>query len=208
MPVPPPSSSRARHGFGHELRAAWRTWIVGALLPVYLLTTFVCTLARVDGESMQRTLQHGDLLVLLKYPRWLQAWGVPTPYPQRGDVLIFKGPADSPYSYETMWGIRYRPYNVKRVMGLPGDTVAIEDSRLVVNGQLAPDPYGSEGFMNDQPQVTVPPGKIWVLGDNRQLGASLDSRAYGLVHLRDSAGPANLRLWPRPGLVGPDAPGN
>ncbi|MFD1730773.1 hypothetical protein ACFSC4_06325 [Deinococcus malanensis] len=50
---------------------------MGALLPVYLLTTFVGTLARVDGESMQRTLQHGDLLVLLKYPRWLQAWESP-----------------------------------------------------------------------------------------------------------------------------------
>lgn len=177
-------------------------------MPVYLFTTFVGTLARVDGQSMQDTLQHGDLMVLLKYPRWLRAWGMPTPYPRRGDVLIFKGPADSPYSYETLWGIRHRPYNVKRVMALPGDTVAIEDSKLVVNGRAAADPYASEGFMNDHPPLKVPPGKIWVLGDNRQLGASLDSRAYGLVHLRDSAGPANLRLWPRPGLVGPDHPAN
>ncbi|ACO46456.1 signal peptidase I [Deinococcus deserti] len=208
MPVQPPASQPAQQGFSQELRTAWRTWILGALLPVYLLTTFVGTLARVDGQSMQDTLQHGDLLVLLKYPRWMQAWGLPTPYPRRGDVLIFKGPADSPYSYETLWGVRHRPYNIKRVMALPGDTVAIEDNTLVVNGREAVDPYASEGFMNDQPSVKVPPGKVWVLGDNRQLGASLDSRAYGMVHLRDSAGPANLRLWPRPGLVGPDAPGN
>ncbi|GGM10373.1 signal peptidase I [Deinococcus aerophilus] len=193
---PPPSRPAT------ALRRAWRTWILGALLPVYLLTTLGGTLARVDGDSMNETLRSGDVLLLLKYPRWLRAAGLPTPYPRRGDLLIFKAPPDSPYSYETLWGVRHRPYNVKRAVALAGDSVAVQDGRVVVNGVPLREPYASEGFVADQPALTVPPGKVWVIGDNRRLGASLDSRAYGLVALSDTAGPANLRLWPRPGWVG------
>lgn len=191
-PQSPPTSSTG--GF-------WRTWVLGGLLPLYLLTTFGVNLARVDGESMENTLHSGDVLLLLKYPRWLRAWNLPTPYPRRGDLLIFKGPPDSEYSYETLWGIRHRPYNVKRVLALPGDTVAITDGKVVVNGRALTEPYASEGFAQDQPPLNVPAGKVWVMGDNRRQGSSLDSRAYGPVDLRDAAGPADLRLWPNPGRV-------
>ena len=180
---------------------AWRRWILGGLLPVYLLSTFGGTLARVDGDSMNGTLESGDVLLLLKYPRWLRAWGLPTPYPRRGDLLIFKAPASSPYAFETLYGLRHRPYNVKRVLALAGDRVAIRDGQLILNGRAAAESYASEGFVADQPELTVPPGKVWVMGDNRRLGSSLDSRAYGPVDLRDAAGPADLRLWPRPGLI-------
>ncbi|WP_291431572.1 signal peptidase I [Deinococcus sp.] len=190
IPVAPPSGA-----------GAWRRWILGGLLPVYLLSTFGATLARVDGDSMNETLDSGDVLLLLKYPRWLRAWGLPTPYPRRGDLLIFKAPASSPYAFETLRGLRYRPYNVKRVLALAGDRVAFRDGQLFLNGHAAAESYASEGFVADQPELTVPPGKVWVMGDNRRLGSSLDSRAYGPVDLRDAAGPANLRLWPRPGLI-------
>lgn len=195
-------TSAASSPLGSGMRAFVRVWLLGALLPVYLLTTFVGTFARVDGESMDPTLATGDLLLLLKYPRWLRAWGLPTPYPRRGDLIIFKAPADSPYAFETVWGIEHRPYNVKRVLALPGDSVAIRDGILIVNGRALAESYASEGFIGDQNTQKLPPGKLWVMGDNRRIGASLDSRAYGLVDLKDVAGPANFRLWPRPGLVG------
>ncbi|GBF05396.1 peptidase S26A, signal peptidase I [Deinococcus aerius] len=201
MPRVTPASTRPQPG-ASGLRTFWRVWVLGALLPVWVFTTFVATFARVDGNSMNPTLHHGDLLLLLKYPRWLRAWGLPTSYPQRGDLIIFKAPADSPYSYETLWGVRHRPYNVKRVLALPGDTVAIEDGRVVVNGQPVAESYVNGGVLTDQPPLRVPPGKVWVLGDNRLVGESLDSRAYGPVDLRDAAGPADLRLWPNPGNVG------
>lgn len=175
--------------------------MLGGLLPLYLLTTFGANLARVDGESMEGTLRSGDLLLLLKYPRWLRAWGLPTSYPRRGDLLIFKAPSSSPYSFETRWGLRYRPYNVKRVLGLPGDTVAITGGKLLVNGRALTEAYASEGFLQDQPPLNVPAGHVWVMGDNRRQGSSLDSRAYGPVDLRDVAGPADLRLWPHPGPI-------
>ncbi|MDB5044947.1 MAG: signal peptidase [Deinococcus sp.] len=195
--VTPVSSPRPASGG----RAFIRIWLLGALLPVYLITTFIGTFARVDGESMSPTLESGDLLLLLKYPRWLRAWGLPTPYPRRGDLIIFKAPAESPYAFETVWGIQHRPYNVKRVLALPGDSVAIRSGQLVVNGRTLAESYVSDGFIGDQNAQTLPPGKLWVMGDNRRIGASLDSRAYGLVDLREVAGPTNFRLWPRPGLV-------
>lgn len=201
MPRVTPASTRPQPD-ANGLRTFWRVWVLGALLPVWVFTTFVATFARVDGNSMNPTLHHGDLLLLLKYPRWLRAWGLPTSYPRRGDLLIFKAPAESPYSYETLWGVRHRPYNVKRVLALPGDTVAIEDGRVVVNGQPIAESYVNDGVLTDQPPLRVPPGKVWVLGDNRLVGESLDSRAYGPVDLRDAAGPADLRLWPNPGNVG------
>lgn len=198
-PAAAPDTARPDPG---GLRTFWRVWVLGALLPVWLLTTFVATLARVDGDSMEPTLGSRDLLLLLKYPRWLRAWGLPTGYPRRGDLLIFKAPADSPYSYETRLGLRYRPYNVKRVLALPGETVAIRGGQVVVNGRVVAESYVNGGVLSDQPPLRVPPGKVWVLGDNRLIGESLDSRAYGPVDLRDVAGPANLRLWPNPGWVG------
>lgn len=179
---------------------SWRPWLISAAA-AYLLTTFGFTLARVDGDSMNPTLNSGDVLVLLKYPRWLRAWSLGGPYPRRGDLLIFKAPADSPYAYETLYGLRHRQYNVKRVLALPGDTVAIRDGRVVVNGRPLAESYASQGFVDDQPALRVPPGKVWVMGDNRRIGESLDSRVYGPVDLRDAAGPADLRLWPRPGLI-------
>lgn len=184
------------------VRAAWRQWVLGALLPVYLLTTFVGTFARVDGDSMNETLRSGDLLLLLKYPRWRHAWHLGGAFPRRGDLIVFKAPVDSVYSYETLWGWRHRPYNVKRVIALAGETVAVQGDRVLVNGQALQEPYASEGFVQDQAPLKVPAGKVFVMGDNRRLGASLDSRAYGPVDLRDVAGTANLRLFPRTGPIG------
>ena len=180
---------------------AWRTWILGALVPVYVLTTFVGTLARVDGDSMNPTLHTGDVLLLLKYPRWQRTWGLGGSYPRRGDLVVFKAPADSPYAYETVLGVRHRAYNIKRVLALPGDRVAIIDGHVTVNDHPLHEPYAGEGFVQDQPAQTVPVGTVWVMGDNRRLGESLDSRAYGPVALHDVAGPADLRLWPQPGLI-------
>lgn len=183
-------------------REFWQVWVLGALLPVYLVTTFIATVARVDGESMDPTLETGHTLLVLKYPRWLYAWHLGGLYLHRGDVVIFKAPADSPYSYETLYGVRHRPYNVKRVIGLPGDRLEVRDGQVRVNGRVLAESYASrEGYVNEVAPLVVPPGKIWVMGDNRRSGSSLDSRAYGPVDLRDVAGTADLRLWPQPGLL-------
>lgn len=166
--------------------------VILPLLGVWLFVTFVGTLARVDGNSMNPTLHTGQPLWLQKFPRWLHAWGLTGQPYTRGDLVVFKAPAESEYAWETLsvlgreW--RHRPYNIKRVIGLAGDTVMINDGRVWLNGQRLDEPYVSGDATQNEAPVTVPAGRVYVLGDNRQLGESVDSRFYGPVKLSDVAG--------------------
>lgn len=173
----------------------WREWVLGAVLPVWLVITFGFTFARVDGNSMNPTLHTGDVALLLKYPRWLRAWGLWSGYPRRGDIVVFRAPADSEYAFQDgPLGLRYRPYNIKRVIGLPGDTVEVSGGRVRVNGRAISEPYTAVSTDRAEPRVTLGPGQVYVLGDNRMVGESVDSRYYGPVDLSDVAGPANWHL--------------
>ncbi len=179
-------------------RRLWREWLLGAALPVWLVITFGFTFARVDGDSMNPTLHSGDVALLLKYPRWLRAWGLNTViaggYPRRGDIVVFRAPASSEYAFQDGVFGRYRPYNIKRVIGLPGDTVGLSGGRVLVNGQPIAEPYTDAEADRDEPAVTLGTGQIYVLGDNRIVGESVDSRYYGPVQLSDVAGPANIHF--------------
>lgn len=195
-------STKNPTSFAPIFKNFWRQWILGALLPVYLFTTLIGTLARVDGDSMAPSLHNGDAIILLKYPRWLHAWGLTQSYLKRGDLVVFKIPQDSPYAYSSRFSIQFRPYNIKRVIALAGDTVEIRDSELFLNGKKQSEPYiSTEGYMNALAPLTVPNNTVWVLGDNRRSGSSLDSRSYGPVKLKDIAGSANWRLFPNTGFV-------
>ena len=190
----------------------WRTrlWKEAALplLALWLISTFGLTIARVDGNSMNPTLHTGQVMLLLKYPRWGHTWGLTTlPY-RRGDVVIFKAPPGSEYAWETLdvlgrWSVRHRPYNIKRVVGLPGDVVELRGGRLQVNGQTVADAHASGSAAQDEAPISVPPNTLYVLGDNRLLAESVDSRFYGPVSLNDVAGTANLSLWPPERVGGP-----
>ena len=187
-PSPAPPARRS------WLRRLWREWLLGAALPVWLVITFGFTFARVDGNSMNPTLHSGDVALLLKYPRWLKVWNIWNGYPRRGDIVVFRAPASSEYAFQDGPFGRYRAYNIKRVIGLPGDTVGLSGGRVLVNGQAISEPYiGTEADRNE-PAVTLNAGQIYVLGDNRIVGESVDSRYYGPVELSDVAGPANLHF--------------
>lgn len=172
-----------------------RLWWLLLFLPLLLASP-----ARVDGNSMNPTLRTGQPLLLARYPHWLYSAGlVPLPY-QRGDLVVFKAPVDSGYAWQSLnilgleW--RYRPYNIKRVIGLPGDTVSLRGGAVWLNGRRLAEPYASGDAAQDAPPAHVPASKLYVLGDNRQLGESVDSRFYGVVSASDVAGTANLSLWP------------
>ena len=189
----------------------WRTrfWkeVALPLLLLWVLSTFGLTIARVDGNSMNPSLHTGQVTLLLKYPRWVYAWHLGgLPY-RRGDVVIFKAPPQSEYAWETLnvlgLTLRHRPYNIKRVLGLPGDTVEIRGGQLRVNGQLAEDPHASGPAAQDEPPSTVPPNTLYVLGDNRVLAESVDSRFYGPIRVNDVAGTANISVWPLERVGGP-----
>lgn len=161
---------------------------------MWLVITFGFTVARVDGNSMNPTLRSGDVALLLKYPRWLKVWNIWNGYPRRGDIVVFRAPSGSEYAFQDGLFGRYRPYNIKRVIGLPGDTVGLSGGRVLVNGQPISESYIDTEADRNEPTVTLGAGQIYVLGDNRIVGESVDSRYYGPVELSDVAGPANLHF--------------
>jgi signal peptidase I len=103
---------------------------------------------------------------------------------KRGDVVVFWYPLDTSKSY------------IKRVIGLPGEWVTIQDGRVLVNGKSLAEPYVPPGYLDRQsyPPVRVEPGHYFVLGDHR--GSSNDSRVWGTVEQRYIYGKAAFVYWP------------
>lgn len=197
----------------------WRRFlrevILETLLPAWLVITFVAIPVGVRGESMNPTLNTGDYLIVLKTERWLSAWGIRPEYVSRGDIIVTKAPPDNPASSEPLpsyleslpvlglfnWDflrdLRFRPYLIKRVIGVPGDTVEVKAGIVYISGAKLTETYTSAARgVDDAPVTVVRPGTYYIMGDNRTRGSSLDSRAFGLVRATDVAGRAVLRLWP------------
>lgn len=195
MPPASPEFSPQRPGPSFW-RESW-PWVLGTLA-LWLVLAFGASLARVSGDSMNPTLRSGDLLALLKYPRLLDPG-----FPRRGQVVVFRGPPDSPYSYaaRSLLGLEFRtrPVHIKRVLAVPGDRVELRGGQVWVNGKALAENYASSGWIDAQAPRTLGAGELWVMGDNRQVGSSLDSRAYGPVRVRDVLGEASWRLWPQTG---------
>lgn len=195
-----------------RLARLWREWLAPPVVAL-LFTQFAATAVRVDGTSMRPGLQHGELLVIPRLEGWAHTLGVGTYH--RGDIVVFKPPRDAPgewtHRYRGLtlpWA--YRPYLVKRIVGVPGDTVQVDRGTVAVNGQALDESrttvYWGGGCQDtashlaNTPPVTVPAGTYFVMGDNRSPGGSLDSRVFGPVSTADIAGRAVASVWP---LVAP-----
>ncbi len=101
-----------------------------------------------------------------------------------GDVVVFQYPRDHAKSY------------IKRVIALPGDRIRIDQGQVVVNGKLLMEPYLQSRFADDrsQPEMVLPPGEYFVMGDNRK--DSYDSRYWGPLPSSYIVGRAFVRMWP------------
>ncbi|GAA5512233.1 hypothetical protein Dcar01_00947 [Deinococcus carri] len=188
-----------------------------------VITQFLATLVGVDGVSMMPNLRDHERVFVPKYETWLHKAGVGDF--QRGDILIFKPPraAAAQASNLTRPGLlglwTYRPFLIKRLIGLPGDRVRIEGGEVFVNGTKLDQSWTTDfwreqgcwdtqsdlannatssaaGILPDQPEITVPAGHYFVMGDNRTEGGSEDSRLFGPVLRRDVAGRAVAAIWP------------
>lgn len=158
---------------------------------------------RVDGSSMLPSLVNGEMLLvnrnaydsfdLYTLIDWIPGVNhadakefTPFPGPHRGDVIVFNPPVTSD-----------KPY-IKRVIGLPGDTIEIKDGSVFVNGTKIDEPYLHGDTTDCQPRacapVVVPEGEIFVLGDNR--AHSSDSRYFGTVKISAVVGKAWITYWP------------
>ena len=98
--------------------------------------------------------------------------------------MVFKNPDNMKENY------------VKRVIGIPGDTIEIIDEKLYVNDKLVEEPYISEPTIGDFPKVTVPPDTIFVMGDNRNHSQDSRNPLVGFVPIDNVIGKAQLRIWP------------
>ena len=187
-----------------------------------VITQFLATLVGVDGVSMMPNLRDRERVFVPKYETWLHKAGVGDF--SRGDIVIFKPPreaaAKAPNLTKSAFGLwSYRPFLIKRLIGLPGDRVRVEEGEVFVNGQKLDSSWttaywqeqgcwdtesdlannaasAAAGIIADQPEVTVPEGHYFVMGDNRTAGGSEDSRLFGPVPQRDIAGRAAAVVWP------------
>lgn len=131
---------------------------------------------RVDGFSMLPTLQDGEYVLVNRL-------AFRSNLPTRGDIIVFV----SPQAFDLDL--------IKRVIGLPGDTVKISDGTVQVNGQLLNEPYIAAAPRYNG-EWEVPEGNLFVLGDNRN--DSSDSHAWGLLPVENVIGKAILIYWPIP----------
>jgi signal peptidase I len=166
-----------------SVRWAWTVREVLRLLPAALLLflvlrTFVVEAFRIPSGSMERTLLVGDFLLVNKL-----VYGAEVPFtdtrlpalhaPRRNDLLVFAWPVDPSKSF------------VKRLVGLPGDTVSMQGGQLRRNGLAVDEPYvvrsgrPGEPLRDEWGPLVVPAQHLFVLGDNRD--SSLDSRYWGFV---------------------------
>lgn len=192
---PPPAPSRSKKDGARSIISTVAILLIAPLIALFL-TAFVFQSYQVDGESMEKTLQNNDRLLVWKVPRtWSKITG--NPYiPQRGDVIVFNEPSLADFESGQ------RKQLVKRVVGLPGERVVIKNGAVTIyskTGQvIQPDkslPYGSviKETSGDE-DLRVPEGQVYVLGDNR--ANSLDSRSFGPVPARDIVGKLMVRIWP------------
>lgn len=170
--------------------------IIIALVFALLIRTLVVQAFKIPSGSMEPTLQIGDHILVNKFIYGLQIPFTsihlfPLGNPQRGDVVVFIYPVDPSKDF------------IKRVIAVEGDTVKLQNKKLYINEVEVPDTYAvykeDTSFLSDLQRrdnfgpITVPRGKLFVLGDNRDR--SLDSRFWGFVPVKDVRGKAFIIYW-------------
>lgn len=168
------------HGIVRELLG----WIVYILIIIglsYLIITYVGQRTMVSGSSMEPTLSNGDNLIVDKISYRFRD-------PQRYDIIVF------PYKYEE------NTYYIKRIIGMPGETVQVIDGYVYINGTLLEsDIYGAEPMENGQlanEPITLGEDEYFVLGDNRNHSSDSRDPSVGVLKRSDLLGRAWVRIFP------------
>lgn len=148
---------------------------------MFLVIRFAVQNFNIEGTSMEPGLHNTELILVDKWSYLFHA-------PERGDVVVFVAPPDPTQDY------------IKRIVALPGDTITIHDTTVIVDGVTLHEPYvapqnqGNPYAFKVINNLVVPPNDYFVLGDNR--GGSSDSRNWGFVPRTNIIGRAALVYWP------------
>jgi signal peptidase I len=170
--------------------------ILLAIIIAFFIRTFVIQAYKIPSGSMKPTLLIGDHILVSKFNYgvklpFLRSTLIPIGTPKRGDILVFIYPEDRSKDF------------IKRLIGLPGDTIEIRDKKILLNGLPLNDTHGVHvdnliipGSIQPRDNfgpVTVPADSIFVMGDNRD--ESYDSRFWGFVKMKDVLGKALIIYW-------------
>jgi signal peptidase I len=175
----------------------WVKTILLAIVIAFLIRGFIFEPVYVDGESMEPTLVTGQRLIVYKTGYYFSP-------PSRGDVIVLQIEEGVtrfmpflqglPFMRKVIPDLSEVDY-IKRVIGVPGDTIETRDGYVYVNGKKLDEPYIMDITMPGIDEaVTVPPNKVFVMGDNRQN--SRDSRELGFIEYNRIKGKAVLRIFP------------
>ena len=176
-PAPEIHDEKGRSAAGATL--SWFRDLFLSVLIAIVVILFLYQPVKVEGTSMMPNLQNDERIFINKF---VYRFGISDI--GRGDTVVFLYPGDTSKSY------------IKRVIGVPGDTVEIVDGTVVVNGSAIAEPYVAEDFRDrmPMPQKVVPQDQYFVLGDHRS--SSNDSRSWGWVPRKYIYGKAVFVYWP------------
>jgi signal peptidase I len=167
-----------KEGRGLGSKKAW-DWVqaIGiALILSIVIRFFVFEPFNVSGPSMERTMYTGNLVLVNKFIYHLRD-------PKPGEIIVFHTFQQKDY--------------IKRIVGVAGDKVEAVDNRLLINEKVVEEPYINQGMITrDFDKVIVPPGHVFVLGDNRLNSEDSRSPLIGPVPLKQIVGRADLIYWP------------
>jgi signal peptidase I len=169
----------------------WAVLIVSALAIALLIKTFLFQAFYIPSDSMVPTLKTNDRVIVNKLSYHFHSV-------HRGDIVVFttpKGPDGQPID-PTIKDL------VKRVIGLPGDTVSEKDGHILIDGKPLEESYLPAGTVSDCssfvtncfPSGPIPANHYWVMGDNRTQ--SRDSRYFGTISKSEIVGRVFVRIWP------------
>jgi signal peptidase I len=155
----------------------WLRDLILSLVLAFIFVIFIYQPVQVEGTSMLPGLTNHERIFINKFVYRFEPV-------RRGDIVVFHFPLDPSKSY------------IKRVIGLPGETVQVRKGHVYIDGRELKEPYVPSGFLDDNsyPPVTLAPDNYYVLGDHRD--ASNDSREWGPVARRYIYGKAVFVYWP------------
>jgi signal peptidase I len=157
----------------------WVAVIGGALAVALVIQAFLVQAFYIPSSSMEPTLAVGDRVLVNKLSYDLHD-------ENRGDLVVFERPDGSAGEIKDL---------IKRVIGLPGETVEIRDGAVLIDGRVLDEPYlADDEVLADFAPVTVPDDHVFVMGDNRD--DSRDSRVFGPIEDDSIVGRAFVRVWP------------
>lgn len=165
----PAEKVKVKSAIGEIIQTAIISLIIFGVVYIFLVQPH-----RVKGESMLPNYKDGELLLVEKVSYKIYK-------PSRGDVIVFKAPGQTKVDY------------IKRVIGLPGETVKVEDGKIYINGKRLNENYEKQETAGDE-ELTLGPDEYFVMGDNR--GGSSDSRVFGPIKRDTIEGKAWFVYWP------------